>query len=280
MPPEPPTTPSPDPSDTPDARASWAAYEELAWTDRWLATPDEVRDEAETYLGLLQAAADGPLHTVLHLGCGAGGYDTVFTRAGLEIIGVDLSEGMLELAREANPGVEYHLADMREVRLGRTVDAVVIPDSIDYMVTPDDLRATVTTAVAHLRPGGILLVVATTAETFRPNNFAYTGERDGIHLTLLENDHAPDLARILDSGEAGTYEATLVFLVRRDGELEVHVDRHLLGLFPAASWQEVFTEAGLEVATSSLVDGLYDRWTLDGTEHPLTVFIARVPGDR
>ena len=43
---------------------------------------------------------------------------------------------------------------MRTLRLGRTFDAVLVHDAICYMTTEADLRAAMTTAFEHLRPGG------------------------------------------------------------------------------------------------------------------------------
>ena len=43
-------------------------------------------------------------------------------------------------------------------------------------------------------------------------------------MTFIEDIHDPDPADT-------TFELTLVFLIRRDGELAVEVDRHRCGLF-------------------------------------------------
>ena len=40
-----------------------------------------------------------------------------------------------------NPGVAHHVGDMRSVRLGETLDAVLVHDAIDYMTTEVELRA-------------------------------------------------------------------------------------------------------------------------------------------
>ena len=57
---------------------------------------------------------------------------------------------------------------MRTVRLGRTFDAVLVHDAIDYMTTEADLRAAVETAYAHCRPGVALFVPDDIAETSSP----------------------------------------------------------------------------------------------------------------
>lgn len=182
------------------------------------------------------------------------------------VTGVDLSAGMLAKARATHPDIEYLEGDMRTLRLGRLFDAVAIPDSIDYMATLDDLRSAIATAVAHLKPGGVLLVVGKPQEQFQNNNFAYTGERQGIHLTLLENNY-------INPHRPNTYEATLIYLVRQSGELTMHHDRHILGLFPQVTWEQVFREAGLMLHQHSL-DGLYDPYLLGEGSYPQTIFVG------
>jgi hypothetical protein len=174
---------------------------------------------------------------------------------------------MLDKARLRHPDIEYIEGDMRSVRLGREFDAVAIPDGIDYMASLPDLRMAVKTAVAHLKPGGVLLVAGKTREIFSDNNFAYTGEQGDLHVTLLENNHisrhCPD-----------TYEAVLVYLIRRRGELTVHTERHVLGLFPQEAWEKVFTDAGVTIQETDL-GGAYDKYLLGGGAYPLKVFTGR-----
>ena len=243
----------------------WIAYNDLAWTEDWLANSTDYEDEVATYLGLIQQYAAAPPQALLHLGSGAGGMDHSFKRH-FTVTGVDLSAGMLAKARATHPDIEYLEGDMRTLRLGRLFDAVAIPDSIDYMATLDDLRSAIATAVAHLKPGGVLLVVGKPQEQFQNNNFAYTGERQGIHITLLENNY-------INPHHPNTYEATLIYLVRQSGELMMHHDRHILGLFPQATWEQVFRDAGLTLHQHSL-DGLYDPYLLAEGSYPQTIFVG------
>ena len=203
---------------------------------------------------------------MLHLGSGAGGLDRVFKRH-FTVTGVDLSAGMLARARAVHPDIEYIEGDMRSLRLGRTFDIVAIPDSMDYMVSLDDLGRAVRTAAQHVKPGGVVWAVGKTAETFQDNNFAYTGEKDGIHITLFENN-------TITAWRPNAYEAILVYLIRKDGELTIHTDRHVLGLFPRACWEEVFRKNGLRLS-HSMLDGVYDRYLLGEGKYLLHVFVGR-----
>lgn len=245
--------------------STWKAYNELAWTEDWLADPAGYEDEAGHYVARILACSTDPPKSLLHLGSGAGGMDGVFRRH-FSVTGVDLSQGMLARARARHPDIEYLEADIRTLRLDRTFDAVAIPDCIDYMVTPADLDAAIATAAEHLRPGGTLLVVGKTRETFRDNNFAYSGTRDGIQVTLFENNY-------VDPRRPDRYEATLVYLVRAHGELTVQVDRHELGLFDQAAWERVFDRHGLRLQQSTL-DGVYDAYLLGDGAYPMQVFVG------
>lgn len=246
--------------------STWLAYNDLAWTEDWLADPGEYEDEVRSYVDLIKRTATEPSSTLLHLGSGAGGQDSIFKRH-FSVTGVDLSMGMLNKARAAHPDIEYIQGDMRSVRLNRQFDAVVIPDSIDYMVSHDDLRQAIHTAVAHLKASGVLLVVANTKEAFQNNNFAYTGDRDGVHVTLFENNY-------INLQRPNTYEATLVYLIRRQGNLTIHTDHHVLGLFSEATWQQVFNDVRITMQKATLCD-IYDKYLLGEGEHPLTVFVGQ-----
>ncbi len=246
--------------------STWIAYNDLAWTEDWVADPAEYEDEVMVYVDLIKRTASEPPSTLLHLGSGAGGHDRIFTRH-FAVTGVDISLGMLNKARVAHPDVEYLEGDMRTLRLNRQFDAVVIPDSIDYMASQHDLRLAIQTAAAHIKTNGVLLVVAKTEETFQNNNFAYAGEKDGVHVTVLENNY-------INPFRSNTYEATLVYLIRQQGELATHTDHHVLGLFSQATWEEVFNDAGLTMQ-KTILNGIYDKYLLGDGEYPLTLFVGQ-----
>jgi SAM-dependent methyltransferase len=246
----------------------WLSYGELAWTEPIIAAPDDYAEEALFYVNLVREHSRIESRTLLHLGCGAGGHDSFFKKH-FSVTGVDISEGMLEIARKTNPEVAYLKGDMRDVDLKERFDAVVIPDAIDYMATPGDLESAVATACRHLKPGGALLVVAKTAEEFQENNFCYTGAEGGVEITLFENNYIPKPYR-------SVYEATLVYLIRREGGLSIYTDRHLLGLFSQAQWLSLFKGAGLEVRQAKL-ESVYDRFILGEGRYPMQVFVGVKP---
>lgn len=239
------------------------AYNELAWTEDFLASPEECEDEVLFYIDRILEASEKKPGTLLHLGCGAGNHDVHF-RKHFKVTGVDISPGMLKKARALHPDIEYIEGDMRTARLNRTFDAVAVPDSIDYMATEENLRSALCTAAVHLKPGGVLLVAAKPAETFRDNNFAYVGEKGDVHVTVLENNYIHPI-------RPDSYEATLVYLIRNRGELTIRTENQVLGLFPMAVWENLFAEEGFTMS-QAVLNGVYDRFVLNDGEYPITVF--------
>ncbi len=79
---------------------------------------------------------------VLDLGCGTGSMTEELAGRGYDIIGVDNSEDMLEIAmekrQESGHDILYLLQDMQEFELYGTVRAVVsVCDSVNYVTEKD-----------------------------------------------------------------------------------------------------------------------------------------------
>ena len=247
----------------------WLAYSKLAWTESIIVSPEECVEETEYLARLINDNSRIGVKTLLHLGCGAGGNDYTFKRH-FKVTGVDTSEDMLEIARKRNPEAIYICGDMRNIKLKESFDAVVIPDnSIGYMTTVTDLRKVITTACRHIKPGGALLIATLVGEDFKENNFVYAGYKGETQVTIFENNYAFE-------NKPTTYEATLVYLIRRRGNLQILTDRHKLGIFPLTTWLSLLAEAGLKVKHIK-IEHSYDRFILGEGKYHLRVFACCKP---
>jgi hypothetical protein len=131
---------------------------------------------------------------------------------------------------------------MRNARLGKVFDAVALLDSIGYMVSMDQLREAFITASAHLAPGGVFLVlVEEPEESFvQSRTYCSTHTKGDTVITLVEN--------LYDSDRSDNqFEATLVFIIRRAGLLEIQTDHHICGLFTLQTYKDLLEESGFEV---------------------------------
>ena len=98
---------------------------------------------------------------LLELGCGTGRMTRLLAAEGYDMIGVDNSEEMLSVAREytmENTEILYLLQDMREFELYGTIRAVVsVCDSMNYIMSEEDLRQVFSLVNNYLDPGGIFI---------------------------------------------------------------------------------------------------------------------------
>ena len=99
---------------------------------------------------------------VLDLGCGTGSLTELLADRGYDMIGVDYSEEMLELAMEkkyeSGKDILYLCQDMREFELYGTVAAVVsICDCMNYITEPEDLVTVFELVNNYLDPGGVFI---------------------------------------------------------------------------------------------------------------------------
>ena len=242
----------------------WLSYNNLAWTELIISSPEEYREEYEILCRAIIDHSDFKPETLLHLGCGAGIYDHTFKKY-FNVTGVDISNGMLKIARKLNPEVKYIHGDMQDIRLKSRFDAVAIPDSIGYMTTVKDLRKAINTAYKHLNTGGILLIVAHMRDNFKENNFVYTGSNKDIKITIFENNFIT---------KKTNYEATIVYLIRRKKKLEIYIDKHAIGLFNSTTWNKLLKEKNFSIKKIN-AENIYDRFMLQDGDYPQIMFICK-----
>ena len=99
---------------------------------------------------------------VLDLGCGTGAMTERLASYGYEMIGIDHSSSMLEMAKNkeesSHHNILYLLQDMREFELYGSVAAVVcVCDSINYILELDDLKQVFRLVNHYLDPGGLFI---------------------------------------------------------------------------------------------------------------------------
>ncbi|MFI3170806.1 MAG: class I SAM-dependent methyltransferase [Eubacteriales bacterium] len=129
-------------------------------------------DEWCTYLHELLIEYKKDSGIVLDLGCGTGSVTERLASKGYDMIGVDCSLEMLDIAmqkpsREAY-NILYLLQDMREFELYGTVEAAVcLCDSMNYIIEEEDLLKVFRLVNNYLDPGGIFIFDLNTEYKYR-----------------------------------------------------------------------------------------------------------------
>lgn len=119
---------------------------------------------------LLDALGLEPGMRVLDVGCGPGRHAHALARAGMEVVGIDISQRFVDLAAEsAPPGARFERADARHLRFDAEFDAAISLCQGAFGLTggpgaPLDGDGAVLASMARaLRPGGQLAVSAFSA---------------------------------------------------------------------------------------------------------------------
>ena len=196
---------------------------------------------------------------VLDLGCGTGKMTRLLKEAGYDMIGVDNSWDMLEIARErssledmgdkegllaescgTDSEILYLLQDMREFELFGTVRAIVsICDSLNYILEEDDLLKVFRLVNNYLDPGGIFVFDLNTVYKYKE----LLGE-----TTISENREEGSFIwdNFFDE-EENINEYDLTLFIREEGDLyrkyeEVHFQR----AYELKEIKRFLAEAGME----------------------------------
>ena len=210
-------------------------------------------EEWEAYLrGLLRdyGVEDG---LVLELGCGTGNMTELLAGMGYDMIGVDLSGEMLELAQEkkyaSGRDILYLQQDMREFELYGTVRAVVsVCDSMNYLLEEEDLLQVFRLVNNYLDPGGVFLFDLNTEYKYRELLGDHTFAEDREESSFIwDNYYDPD---------TGVNEYSLsLFVQGEDGRYDKFQEEHFQRSYSLEKVKELLAQAGMEF------EAAYDAFT-------------------
>lgn len=185
---------------------------------------------------------------ILDLGCGTGTVTELLASAGYDMIGVDNSGEMLQIAldkrEESGNPILYLLQDMREFELYGTVAAVVsICDSMNYILETEELTEVFRLVNNYLDPGGIFIFDLNTVYKYE----AILGES-----TIAENREESSFIwdNFYDS-ETGINEYDLsLFMKEADGRYRRYDETHYQRAYTLEEIKESLKQAGMEFVTA------------------------------
>ena len=182
---------------------------------------------------------------VLELGCGTGSLTELLAGKGYDMIGVDNSGDMLQIAMEkrevSGSDILYLLQDMREFELYGTVRAVVsICDSMNYITEYEDLVQVLRLVNNYLDPEGILIFDLNTEYKYRQvlgdNTIAECREDKSF---IWDNHY---------DNETGINQYDLTLFICQQGDLYRRFDEtHYQRAYGMEEIRRAVCEAGLEL---------------------------------
>ncbi len=176
---------------------------------------------------------------LLDLGCGTGKLTRLMESKGYDMIGIDYSYDMLDMAKEqSDDSILYLMQDMREFELYGTVRGIYSAcDCLNYLLEEEEIREVFALANNYLDPGGIFVFDINTPYKYREllgeNTFAETREEGSFiwenyfdeeeeineyDLTLYIKNEEESFQRFQETHYQRSYElSTIVRLIEEAG---------------------------------------------------------------
>lgn len=229
-----------------DAYSSFAAVYDMFMDnipyDRWC-----------NYAASLLSEYGVPSGLVLDLGCGTGSLTERLAAMGYEMIGVDLSEDMLQIALEKRErsglDILYLQQDMRAFELFGTVRAVIsICDSINYLLCTKDMTKVFRLVNNYLDPSGVFIFDLNTEYKYREILGTATFAEDREDGSFIwENEYS-------EEERMNEYDLSL-FIKEGNGLYRKYRETHYQRAYSLKEVRAALEEAGMEFVAA------YDAFT-------------------
>jgi SAM-dependent methyltransferase len=151
------------------------------------------RDSAPGLLGHLRQAGIGN-GLVVDLGCGSGIWARELADAGFQVMGVDISTAMIEIARQRVPEAEFHVESFLRFRISPCRAVTALGEVFNYLFdagnSPRSLQAVCGNAFDALTPGGLLIFDVAGPGRFRDRKQSFTEGDDWTCLVEYQHDES------------------------------------------------------------------------------------------
>lgn len=105
--------------------------------------------------------SERPIKTILDIGCGSGTHAIPLTSRGYNVVGFDVSEAMIRIAKEKSRNItnlDFHVMDIRNFQIDRKFDACIVMFAVlGYVTKNSDIMESLNNIRKHLKPNGILV---------------------------------------------------------------------------------------------------------------------------
>lgn len=228
---------------------TYEAFADFYATGMYTLHSERMADQFRDTLALLDVDAE----RVLDVACGEGSFATSIAEDGFEVTGIDVSESMIELAREkaaeSDADPDFHVVDAREFDLPGSFDVVTCWfDSINHFLELDDVEAVFERVYASLEDGGLFVFDVNTVQ-----RLAEREARDGSVVRDTESRFEAYTDVRFDA-ETNLLTLTITGFRKTDGQWERFDEVHRERGYSIAELEAALRRAGFDdpVVTGSL----------------------------
>lgn len=212
---------------------NYARYYDLLYSYK------DYQKEVEEVNAIINKYKGSSGNELLEIGCGTGMHLSYY-KEHYQCTGVDLSDGMLSVARERLPDVDLYEQDMVQLNLNKQFDVVsCLFSSIGYVPTREDLIKTFAAMAAHLKPGGVLVIEL----WLSPSGFT----PGFIHMTTYESEDVKIARMGLSEAQGNMCVLDMHYMVAEKGKgVTSWVDRNELVMYEHDDLISMLENAGLQ----------------------------------
>lgn len=202
--------------------------------------------------GKSEDALEQEKNLVVELGCGTGSFTEEMTALGYDMVGIDNSGEMLQIAmkkkEQTGSSILYLEQDMREFELYCTAGTFVsVCDSVNYLTQPEDVVSMLRLVNNYLYPDGIFIFDFNTVHKYR----------DVIGNTTISEDRE-ECAFIWDNWydeDTCMNEYDLTIFVQEEGDQYRRFNEtHLQRGYTLEEMKALVAESGMDFVTAIDVD--------------------------
>lgn len=180
---------------------------------------------------------------VADLACGTGVVTRKLFDKGYDVFGVDISSEMLSRAADSDEdrGIMYLNQDICELDLYSTIGtAVCICDSLNYLLSDEELEAAFACVSNYLYPGGVFIFDCNTSHKYRESIGESTIAEAGDDVSFIWDNYYDEDENVNE------YDLTL-FIKREDGLYERAEETHLQRGIEKEDIESLALKSGLEI---------------------------------
>lgn len=196
------------------------------------------------------------VHTVLDLACGTGSQVFWLTRAGFEVIGVDINSKMLKIAKEKASQQKMSLTflkgDMRTTHAGEFDAVITIFNSIGHL-TKADFEIALRNIQRNLKKDGLYIFDIANLNYYRSDN--HIAELTVDWSTRTADTHFRDIqyATIDEQGILALHN--ICFVQKGTEKTKTSKSIKTLQIYSAAQLNELLSKNGFTIIEQTGIDG-------------------------
>lgn len=225
----------------------YASYYNLLYSDKNYAL------EVEYVESLIKKHSSFRVNSILNLGCGTGNHDFLFAKKGYNITGIDLSEQMVSVAKEAGEknhveNADFLCSDIRRIKLEKEFDCVIsLFHVMSYQTRNEDLKMAMRSAFEHLKKGGLFVFDC----WYGP---AVLSDLPSQREKLIENDEmsihrkARPVIRFNDNTVDVNFDVSIQW--KKDGSVEKLNEIHKMRYLFSPELELIYRETGFSLIAS------------------------------